>query len=853
MNFYTNVQVYGGKILFRGVENGVRVMRRLDYQPTLFAPSRTPTKYSTIHGDYVAPIKPGSIKDTREFLETYKDVDGFTIYGNTRFEYTFISDEYRGEIKWDRSLINVCNIDIEVASENGFPEPEHANEPITAITMKMRDGTVALGCGDFTNNNPGDVKYVKCRDELHLIKVFLDYWSADYPDVVTGWNIKFFDIPYLYNRIAKLLGEKEARRLSPWSVVWDREVDLGMNRREVTYQLIGIAVLDYFELFKKFAPQGASRESYKLGNIAAEELGETKLSYEEYGTLHLLYKENFQKFIEYNIKDVDLVDKIDAKHKLIDLVLTLCYDNKCNFEDAFQQVRMWDVLTYNKLRETNKVVPQQKRGIKRDQYEGAYVKEPVPGKYKHIVSLDLDSLYPHLIMQYNISPDKFVHPEDYTPEMQAFMANNHVCVANILNEQLDLSGLAAMGVALTPNGQFFKIDGPGFLTELMISMYEDRKAYKKKAGAAKKELVDETDPVKRLEIEARIARNNNMQLAKKVSLNSAYGALGNEFFRFFDVRQASAITTSGQLAIQWIQNRLNKYLNKLLKSGEKDYVIASDTDSVYLCLDDLVKAAVLTDHPDATIKMIIDFMDKVCEERIAGVIDREYNRLAEYTNALGQRMHMKRESLADSGVWTGKKRYALSVWDLEGVRYKEPVIKVTGLEVVRSTIPMTCRTKLKEAIEVALHKTEPEMWAFIEKFREEFFKLSFNDIACPRGVNGMVTYHSDGPWKLKTPFHVKASITYNRLVEKFKLEKKYEKIKDGDKIRYLYLKTPNPSRNDVIAYPTVLPKEFDLEAYIDYNHQFEMTFLGPLRNILTAIGWKEEKVNTLGSFWVDDD
>lgn len=826
----------------------MRVMRKLDYYPTLFVPSKTPTKYTTIHGEYVSPIKPGNIKDTKEFVQTYSNVDGFPIYGNTRFEYCYISDNYRDDVNWDKSAINVCNIDIEVASENGFPEPQDANEEVVSITFKMRGKIVVLGCQAFHNVRP-DVTYVQCRDEVHLLKVFLDYWTADYPDIITGWYIRFFDIPYLVNRIIKILGQKEANRLSPWNSVWEKIVEIDRVEHQ-TYVVVGISTLDGIEMYKKFVPGGSSKPDHKLGNIAHEEVGEGKLSYEEYGTLHTLYRSNFQKFIEYNITDVELVEKIDNKHKMIDLVITLAYDNKCNFDDAFQQVRMWDTLCYNKLRSLNKVVPHIERRLKSEQYIGAFVKEPIPGKYKRVVSLDLDSLYPHLIMQYNISPDKFVLPEDYTDEMRLFLASNEISINSLLNKDVDTSPLKAMGVCLTPNGQFFKNDAPGFLTELMDTMYQDRKRYKKEAGKAKKELVEETDPVKRVDIEARIARNNNMQLAKKVSLNSAYGALGSEYFRFFDVRQAAAITTSGQLAIQWIQKRLNEYLNKILGT-DADYVIAIDTDSVYLCLDQLVQAALLSQRPTASITEIIDFMDKVCEDKIAPFIDKNYTELAEYTNALAQRMHMKRESLADAGVWTGKKRYALSVWDLEGVRYKEAQIKVTGLEVVRSSTPARCREKLKDAIAVALHGTQEDMFDFIEEFRVEFMKLSYQEIALSKGVNGMKTYHTTGAWKSKTPAHVKASICYNRLLDKNKLTKNYEKIKDSDKIKYLYLREPNPTRNDVIAFPTLLPSEFELEQYIDYHHQFEMAFLKPLRNILNAIGWKDERSISLASFYED--
>jgi DNA polymerase elongation subunit (family B) len=853
VNFYTNVQQYGSKILFRGIENDQRVRRQLDYFPTLFGPSPVPTEYTTIHGEYVGPIKPGSLKETKEFLRQYEGVDGYKLYGNERFEYCFISDTYPEAVAWNKKFINVCNIDIEVASENGFPEPEQANEEIVSITFKMRDKFIVLGCQPFLNTR-SDVKYIQCTDEIHLIKQFLDFWTADYPDVITGWYVRFFDIPYLVNRIKKLLGDKEARRLSPWNNVRERIVEVD-NREHQTYLLTGISTLDGIELYKKFVLQGKKKPDYKLGNICQEELGFGKLSYQEYGTLHTLYKSNYQKFIEYNIRDVELVEKLDAKHKMVDLVLTLAYDNKCNFDDAFQQVRMWDTLCYNKLKTRNMVVPGMTRKEKKEQYVGAFVKEPVPGKYEEVVSFDLDSLYPHLIMQYNISPDMLIEPDDYTDEMRQFLATNKISVKTLLNEEIDLSPLKAMNVTLTPNGQFFRRDKAGFLTEIMEVMYNDRKRYKKAAGEGKKKLKTVTDPDEKHHLEDEVARNNNMQMAKKVSLNSAYGAMGSEYFRFFDVRLAAAITTSGQLAIQWCQNRINAYLNKVLNTNDVDYIVASDTDSMYLVLKELIQQALIAQKPDASRDDITNFMCKICDEGglLSNFIEKTYNELADYTNAFSQRMHMKRESIADAGIWTGKKRYALSVWDLEGLRFEKPEIKVTGLEMVKAATPQVCKDAMKQALEVVLHGSQSEIIAFIDEFRMKFNQTDPFDFAIAKTVNGLSTYHTTGKWLNKTPFHVKASITYNRMIDKLKLEKQYQKIKDGDAIRYLYLKEPNPARNECIAFPTMLPKEFGLEDYIDYNTMFDKSFLDAIRTLLGAIGWYEEEVTSLAAFYVDED
>jgi DNA polymerase elongation subunit (family B) len=849
-NFYTSVQVYGSRILYRGVENGRKVRRKVDYFPTFFVPAKEPTEWTTIHGNYVSELKPGNIREARDFLKTYEDVDGFKIYGNNRYEYAFIAESFPDDVDWDISKINVTNIDIEVGSENGFPEPSLANEPITAITFKNNQGKfIVLGCGKFISSR-NDVTYVKCRDEIDLIKRFVDEWSGDYPDIITGWNVERFDIVYLVNRIGKLMGEEFVKRLSPWNVISQGKTTNKVGEEEIIYRLLGIATLDYITMYRKFAPGGQSQESYSLNNIASVELGEKKLSYEEYGNLHNLYKENYQLFIEYNIKDVELVEKIDDKLKLIELTLTLAYDSKTNPDDAFSQVRMWDSIIYNHLLKKKMVVDPVVRHRKDAAYEGAHVKEPVPGLYNWVASFDLNSLYPHLIMQYNISPDTIIEPENYDGTMREFIGRNVISVDRLLNQEVNTSALQVANVTLTPNGQFFTRERHGFLPEIMETMYNDRSAYKKKAIEAKKELEKETDPSKRFDIEKRIARYNNLQLAKKVSLNSAYGALGNEFFRYFDVRQASGITSAGQLSIRWIEKWLNEYMNKILKTDKEDYVIASDTDSIYLCLDKLVSKTIIEQNPNATTKQVIAFMDKVCEDRIQPFIDKAYAELAGYVNAYQQKMQMKREALADKGIWTAKKRYILNVYNNEGVEYAKPKPKVMGLEMVKSSTPAYCRKILWESIDIILNKTETDMIGMIETYRDEFKIQSISDIAFPRGVNGLEKFaDAKAIFGKGCPIHVRGSLLYNDLVKRKKLDKTYPLIKEGEKIKFIYLKEPNTIQSNVISFPTIVPKELDIEKYIDYDLQFEKSFLEPLKIILNSINWKTEHVSSLEDFF----
>jgi DNA polymerase elongation subunit (family B) len=404
MDFYTNVSVSGSKILYRGVQNGRRVSHKIDYHPKLYLASSSPAEYSTIHGDYLKEITPGTIRDARDFVKMYEDVEGFTIYGNQRYEYAFIAENFPNDVEWDIDSLIISPLDIEVGSENGFPDPAEANEPITAITLRIGDVYYAFGCDPFLNERK-DVKYLLCNNETDLIKRFMDIWQANYPDIITGWNVKFFDIPYLINRMTKLFGEPFAKKISPWGQFYERTVII-MGREQRTYVPAGIAVLDYLELYKKFASGGNSQDSYKLDAICHVELGERKLSYDEYGSLHKLYKENPQLFMEYNIRDTELIDKLEDKLKLIELALTLAYDSKSNFEDVFAQVRMWDNIIYNHLHKNKQIVPPIKRNAKDTQYVGAYVKDPLIGVHDWIASFDLNSLYPALIQQYNISPEK---------------------------------------------------------------------------------------------------------------------------------------------------------------------------------------------------------------------------------------------------------------------------------------------------------------------------------------------------------------------------------------------------------------------------------------------------------------
>ena len=833
MRFYTNVQMVGDHFLVRGYENGKHFMTREKFNPTLFVPSNKKTKYQTLTGDHVEAIQPGSVRDCREFIKKYENVENFKIYGNTGYIYQYISEMYpEEEVKFDISKIKVTTLDIEVASENGFPDVESAAEEVLLITIqdyaskKIR----TWGMGPFKNRQK-NVTYRSFDNEHDLLMDFINWWMIEEntPEVVTGWNIELYDIPYLVRRLDRVLGEKLMKRMSPWGLVTEREIILN-GRKHISYDVGGITQLDYLNLYKKFTYK--AQESYRLDYIAEVELGQKKLDHSEFDTFKDFYTKGWQKFVEYNIIDVELVDRLEDKMKLIELAITMAYDAKANYADVFSQVRMWDTIIYNYLKQRNIVIPPKERTDKDSKYAGAYVKEPIPGVYDWIVSFDLTSLYPSLIMQFNISPETLI--EDKHPS---------ITVDKVLNQQLTFE--LYKDYAVCANGSMYRKDVKGFLPELMEKIFKERSIYKKKMLAAKQQY--EKTPTKELEKE--IARCNNIQMARKIQLNSAYGSVGNQYFRYYKLENAEAITLSGQVAIRWIENKLNQYLNKILKTQNVDYVIASDTDSVYLNMGSLVQK--IYKGREKTNEGIVSFLDKVCKVELEKYIESCYEELAEYLNAYEQKMYMKRECIADRGIWTAKKRYILNVWDNEGVRYEEPKLKMMGIEAVKSSTPAPCRKMIKDGLKLMMNGSEDDVINFIDQCREEFKSLPPEEIAFPRTASDVKKYYSSSTiYAFKTPIHIRGALLFNHYIKEKKLTNKYSLISNGEKIKFVYLKKPNIIQENIISFIQDFPKELGLDKYIDYDLQFEKSFIDPLKSILDSIGWNVEKTTSLDSFFI---
>ncbi len=828
MNFYKNVIEHKGKLLVRGIHDGKEYKERINFGPTLYGLTQEHSVYKTLQGQYLKPIEFTSIDAARKFKKEVATSNS-PIYGLERYHYQYIGQEHPEDIKWDKDLIKIFTLDIETTCENGFPDVENPIEEIICLTVKNQSNKQILtwGVGDFVHDRP-DVTYVKCKHEKELMFEFMKFWIKNHPDVITGWNTKFFDLPYLVNRLKLVAGDKVASRISPWNLINRLEITV-KGRTQTVYDVFGIAMLDYLDLYKWFIP--TRQESYKLDFIGELELNQPK-NENPYDTFKDFYTKDFQKFIDYNIQDVEIVDALEDKLGLIDLSLTVAYDSKVNYDDIFSQVRVWDTLIANHLMQKNICVPPREEHSKETKYEGAYVKEPILGGHDWIVSFDINSLYPHIIIQYNISPEKILGE-----------SSQGINVNKMIDMKVPLNFLKTEGACVTPNGAKFKTDSQGFLPEMMEKMYNDRVVFKKRMIKAKQEYQKTKDP----KLVKEIARCHNIQWSKKIALNSAYGAVGNQYFRYYDVRQASGITTAGQFIIRFIEKKVNEYLNNVLQTKDHiDYIVASDTDSIYVRFGKLVEKTC----QGKTNEQITDFLNKVCEQKLEPYIEKCFDELADYSNAFKNAMVMKREVIANKGIWVAKKRYMLNVLDEEGVRLADPKLKLMGIEAVKSSTPQVCRGKIKEAIKIIMAKEQTDLHNFIADFKKEFLNLPPESIAFPRSCNNIRKYKSDSSIFIKgSPIHVKGALIYNHQLKIHKLGMKYPYIQDGDKIKFLKLKEANPFKFDVISYMSKLPPEFKLNDYVDYEIQFQKTFLDPMRFILDAINWKAEPQASLENFF----
>jgi DNA polymerase elongation subunit (family B) len=828
LEFYTSVRKLGKNILYRGIdEYGNRVCEKVEYSPTLYVEDNVgECIHKSMHKLPLKPIKFLNIPDANEFISSYDSIENFSIYGEKRYEYSFISELFKGNIHPDYSKVLIYKLDIETKLDlnEGFPYPAQCREEISLITITNSITKRVTTFGTFVYDNRDNVNFIYCINETQLLKHFLQFWVSSYPDIITGWFSKGFDIPYLYRRMVKVLGEKHAKRLSPFN--WVNEsvsvTDKGME--EFEYDIYGIDHIDYRDLYKKSIQD--PRESYKLDEIAFIELGERKVE-NPYDTFKEFYVNDPSLFVSYNIQDTVLLDRLEDKLRLLGNIMFVAYKCKINFSDAMSPVRTWEILIYNHLLSKNIITPLGKSGAPVLDFAGGYVKHPVIGKHNWVVTWDVNSMHPHIIMNYNISPETMLN----TPVKK-------FSIDDLLYKTVNLDNIDGI---MSANGVQYSKEFEGILPELMSTFYAERQSIQAELKPMKKIDNPSSDILDKIRM-MDVAQNG----IKIGILNSGYGALGNKHFKYFDTRLAEAVTLGSQIAIRWVGTAINEYLNKVCKTVDEEYFIYADTDSNFLKFEKFVELYC----QGMTDREISDTLSKVSEDKIIPLIEKKFNELAQYMKCNENRLKMSRENIAKSVFFRGARNYAMAVVDQEGKKYDPPKMKIAGLECVKSSTPKIAREYLKKCVELILLDSIESVREYEQSAKQDFYSKSVQEIALPRSVNGVEKYSDPTTlYKSRCPIAVRGAILHNYYVTKHNLQNKYQMINDGDKIKFAYLKLPNPIRENVISWNGKIPHEIILDNMFDYDIMYSKAFIGPLESMLDCVGWDlKHKFNILDFF-----
>ena len=865
--FYTNIARCGQKIYHIGYKNGSKFIKESKFKPSIY--------YETFDNDHDSvsvfdhKLKKRQFDNIAEYyqfigqnsklIELFSDVDPI---------WQFLSIQYKNDIEYDKNDIRVWFLDIETKSET-FPYPYEAKYPITSIAIhdSKKDMFIVLGLKEFDENEAiinlknkfptlnidqiiKSIKYKRCRDERDILEKFLQLNESLKPDILIAHNGDKFDFPYLVNRIDKI--GLDNKRLSPVGhtrSTYSAEDDNFMSNKAAYFTDIdGVSLLDNMLLYKKYILK--PRESWSLSNLAIEDLGLDKINYDEYDNLNRLYDENHQLFIEYNIFDVVLMMLLNKKNGYLDIHIRNTYTTKVpNFEDAMSPVKSWDSYIYHDLQSQNIQIIAKKE-MDKFRYAGAYVLDVRTSLSKWVITGDLNSLYPHIQMQWDISPetlvtdtdvvswlssltdeqlDEYIKKSDNSEQIKFLesvkqLNNFGYSIPPINQEELDERILNQLipthpEYIMSANGYYFKRE-LGHIPRLLHKNYVVRKAIKKENAKLKEQLNKSFS----YEIADKISNNTTSEQGIKVLMNAEYGALANQFFRWCRYELCSAVTLNGQLVLKTLLSVMNKEFPDIIQ-------VAGDTDSTIFSLETLVEKHCKNFSEDD----IIEWINKFCEEKFQPLINKTYQQLSGYVGAVKNYMVMEVEKIISDAFWTAKKHYAMRIIVEDGLRLKQPKFAYKGLECIKSSTPKIVRELQKETINIIL--TEQEKVS--DKFNEccdKIKKMLPTEIAFPKTCNNIKKYSDKDGMPVKgAQAHVKAALAYNRYIRKNELENEYPIIQEGEKIRFVWLKTPNIFSSETFGFINRLPNDPNLLDAIDYEKMIEKSYKNNINDILKRI------------------
>lgn len=825
--------------LFTWDQDGNRISYDVSYCPYLFIESNNKPDNTSI---FNTPLKKRQFKNQYERSKFIKESNIKRLFGNLQCNQQFLIDSFWQEYEkpeFVKHPLKVMFLDIETYSIEDFPNIETADHVINLITCydSITEKYTTFGLKKSYKPKHSDEIYVECYNEKELLLKFVKYWSQDHPDVVVGWNSHGFDIPYIINRITNVLDFEEVQKLSPVGRVYNRSMKGQFGKEVIRWFIEGVSNVDYLDIYKRFAP---NRENYKLDTIARLELNETKV---DYGSANLsdLADSNWELFVDYNIQDVKLVVKLEKTLKYIELLRMLAVAGLTTIEAAMGSMTVIVGACAIRAKQRGQVIPTFIRPPDDgSQNAGAFVKEPEPGFQRNIVSFDANSLYPNTMITLNLSPEtkigKVVSSNEDTVSIKDI--NNNVYK---LTKEKFGALVKDKELAISKAGVLFTQKKKGLIPEVVDHYYNKRVEVKRQLTKVKKKLL--SDPSNR-EIELESNRLDIKQLTIKIFINSVYGALGNKVFPLGDDDLAESITLTGQAVIKESAEIVKRFIQEKINKDPGEVNKYSDTDSCYFVLDDLVTFYNVAAVKDG--KVTKEFYEIV--ENVTKYLNEEIHKWGnKVLNSKDCRFIFKREKICDVACFFRKKRYVLHVLDDEGIPVND--FKYVGVEVKRTTMPASVKPLVKKIIETMLttqdqHLTNKE----VEKAYEHFIQLNVEDISEVSGIKGLEKYSSlsEGFSTAKgMPHHVKAAYHYNELLAKMGIDKKYERIQSGDKIKHFAVKTPNRYGVKKIAFKYYYPEEFKDIFQPDYEKMFEKIVYSVVERFYENVKWRPKKPGEL--------